>query len=243
MESKGIRIEHYGHLSKAEKVTTLSSNIVPGTLVLEAPEPFPGSLSYYSEAPHLSKPLYIYVVLDGFPGLELVASATDKVHKKTPFEFSAAYANIEVNFEQLDTIRIRHLMSFDQIEIVQHAYMEEHLQMKKSIHKLEGNARIELKKLFQLISYPNNLYLDFDEKDHGYITIPEKLKEDEFETMIRRVKNNTFLYNYDFAQAFFYTSNKIIRLLRVYYPEMNIQLLSQVKEAVYARLKRQTISV
>lgn len=237
MEKKGYRLEHYGYLSKTENVTTLSTNIVPGTLVLEAPEPFPGSLSFYSEAPHLSKPLYVYLVLEGSPDLEQFATATETVQQKLPYEFNAAYASIEVNREKYDTIRIRHLMQFNQIEEVQKAYMRENIQMKKFIHPLSGAARITLKKLFQLWAFPNNLYLDFEEKDQGYFQIQEKLSVIDFNALIHSVKNNTYLLNYDFAQAFFYTNNHIVHVIRAFYPEMSLELLSEIKNAVLARFK------
>lgn len=241
MDKQGVKMEYYGHLNKTERLTTLTSKIIPGSLVLEAPEPFAGSLSYYSETPHLSKPLYVYLVLDKSPDLEQIARATEIVHVGFPWEFNAAYAIITINFESFKTIRIRNILRFEHVEAIQNAFIKAGLTMKKSTQSFQGIAQIKLKKLFQLIAYPSGAYLDFDEIDQGYFMVPEQLSSTDFKALIKKVKNNTHFQTYDFAQVFFYSSNKIMDAIRVYHPEMNIDILSEVREAVLTRFGRKTV--
>lgn len=243
MDEKGIRMEHYGHLNKTERLVTLSSNIVRGTLVLESPEPFAGSLSYYGETPHLSKPLYVYLVLFKSPDLEQVARATEIVHVTFPWEFSAAFASISINFEHFEAIRIRNLLSFEHIKALQNAYVQAGLEMERRTHLLEGKAEVKIKKLFQLIKYPKNLFLDFDEKDQGYFEVPNKLSVQDYEALIKKVQNNTHFQTCDFAQGFFYSNAHIMDVIRVYHPELNIQFLTEVREAVLSRFITNTLTL
>lgn len=53
--------EHFGTLEKLEEFTTLSENIIPGSLVFESLSPFWG---YYNEDPHDYNPLYIYMAIN-----------------------------------------------------------------------------------------------------------------------------------------------------------------------------------
>ncbi len=236
MSTHGTKIERYGHLTKLETLTTVSVQKLSGTLVLEAPEPFPGSSSYYSEAPQFAKPLYVYFVLDGSADLEKVARATQKSRTLFPWEFDAAFCSIQIFNETFNAIRIRHLGDFNQIPKLQETYQKVGIEFKKSSRNYDGKGFITLKKLFYLEKFEDDLYLDIDEKDHGYFTIPEGLSFDEFAELVKRVKYNWDFMKIDVAQAFFYTDDRIEDVLRVYHPEMNLKILDDVKKQFLIRI-------
>ena len=108
-------IERYGNLIKEESLVTMEDKILPNTFVLEAPEPFPGFYSYYSDAPSDSKPLYVYLVLNKQYTIEETTRATQNIKDYFKTNFSAAAGHIDIYNEQFEILRIRHLDSYDQI--------------------------------------------------------------------------------------------------------------------------------
>lgn len=236
MKNKMERIEHYGHLDKVERLRTLDAQVLPGTLVLEAPEPFPGSLSYYGETPHLATPLYVYLAIEGNVDLERCARAIEIVRDSYEWEFSGAYVTMKIQHETLHCIRIRRLLNFEQIPSLQEEFRNAGLTLKKMIKPLNGDAMLTFHKLFQLFRLGDGMYLDVDEKDHGYFEVPNQFSNAAFTELISRVKNNSDLQSYDFARAFFYTKDRIIDVIRVYSPEMDEDVVQKVRDQVMLRL-------
>lgn len=235
MNTTGKKIERYGHLTKIETLRSVSFQKLSGTMVLEAPEPFPGSTTYYSETPQLATPLYIYFVLDGFADLEMVSRATQKVRTIFPWEFSAAFCAIEIGPENLSAIRVRNLSDFEQVPKLQEAYKKVGINFKKSSRNINGKSLITLKKLFQLTQFDDGLYLDREENDHGYFSVPWQLPHEEFRELVRKVKYNWDVMKIDVAQGWYYSDGKVVNLIRIYNPEITLETLDDIKKQFLIR--------
>lgn len=55
------KIEVFSNVVKFEIIFPIDEKIVPGSLVFESLDPFPG---YYRDTPDAAPPLYLYLVLD-----------------------------------------------------------------------------------------------------------------------------------------------------------------------------------
>ena len=229
-------IERYGHLIKLETLRTVSSQKIPGTLVLEAPEPFPGYLEYYSERPHFSQPLYVYFVLEGQSTLEEVARATQIARTIFPFEFDAAYALVKLKQEVLHTIRVRHLHNFDQVPKLQEIYQRIGLKFQKRTRDINESTLITIKKLFHLKPVGADIYLDKGEPDQGYFSLPFHVRWDDFAELVQKVKFNWNVSKSDFALGFFYTNDRIEDVVRVYNPGISSEYLAEARRQFMNRI-------
>jgi hypothetical protein len=236
--SKTCYIERYGNLLKQENLCTLEDKIWPNTFVLEAPEPFPGFFNYYSDHPVDSKPLYIYLVLKRLYTLEEITRATQNIQKYFGTEFDATPGVVDIYNRQLHVIRIRHLDNFSQIIDLQSGYMDEGILFKsKPMRKVEGPAIIRIKKFFVLDEKEEGLFFDVIEKDHAYFLIPNQLPWKHFEDITRKVKFNWDKPFFDAAIGHFHVRFGIQDMIRIYYHEMNIGYLKEVRKKYLERIK------
>ena len=231
-------IERYGNLLKAEQLVTMNDKILPNTFVLEAPEPFPGYFGYYGEVPQDSRPLYIYLVIDHLYTLEEVTRARINILKYFPSYFHADAGTVTIFNKSHDIIRVRHLDNYDMIKGLQTAFMDEGVVFKKKPSKnIHSTAIIRLKKFFKLREVEPGLYLDEVEKDHGYISLPRYVKWSEFEELTRRVKNNWSGSMFDSALGHFHNNFEIEDMIRIYNPEINMDLLHKVQKTYLEQIK------
>lgn len=230
------KIERYGHLNKYEKLTNVSSTKIPGTLVLEAPEPFPGYLEYYSERPHHSSPLYVYLVIQGRSSLEEVARATQKARDMFESRFEAAFAEIKFKNETLEAIRVRNLDNFSQIPHLQEVYNKAGIKFERRTREINATALITIKKLFHLKEVQEGIYLDVGELDQGYFKLPTHVKWADFKELVQRVKYNWISAKSDFALGFFYTNDQVVDVVRVFNPELSPELLVEAYQQFMNRL-------
>ncbi len=230
--------ERYGNLLKAEQLVTMNDKILPNTFVLEAPEPFPGYFGYYGEIPQESTPLYIYLVIDHLYTLEEVTRARLNILKYFPSYFHADAGTVTIFNKSHDVIRVRHLDNYDMIKGLQTAFMDEGVVFKKKPTKsIHSTAIIRLKKFFKLREVETGLYLDEVEKDHGYMSLPRYVKWAEFEELTRRVKNNWSGSMFDSALGHFHNNFELEDMIRIYNPQINIDLLHKVQKTYLEQIK------
>ncbi|WP_010664332.1 hypothetical protein [Marinilabilia salmonicolor] len=236
--SETQHIERYGNLLKQENLRTLEDKIWPNTFVLEAPEPFPGFFNYYSDHPVDSKPLYIYLVLKRLYTLEEITRATQNIQKYFDTDFNATPGVVNIYNKQFDVIRVRHLDNFSQITDLQASYMDQGIEFKsKPNRKVEGPAVIRIKKFFILDEPEQGLFFDTIEKDHGYFLIPSQLTWKHFEDITRRVKFNWEKPFFDAAIGHFHVKFGLQDMIRIYYPEMSLGYLREVRKKFLERIK------
>lgn len=236
--SKEPYMERYGNLLKQETLRTLEDKIWPNTFVLEAPEPFPGFYNYYSDHPVESKPLYIYLVLKKLYTLEDITRATQNIKSYFQTDFNATPGVVNIYNKQFDVIRIRHLDNFDQIVDLQAGYMDQGIEFRsKPPRKVEGPAIIRIKKFFILNETVRGVFFDQIEKDHGYFAIPEKLTWKHFENITRQVKFNWERPFFDAAIGHFHFGFGIQDMIRIYYPDINEEYLTEVRKKYMERIK------
>ena len=108
---------------------------------------------------------------------------------------------------------------------------------KKPGKKFDSKAIIRLKKFFKLCEFDDGLYLDEIEKDHGYISLPRYVKWAEFEELTRKVKNNWEGGFFDAALGHFHQNFDIQDMIRIYNPNINVDLLKDIKKVYYDHIK------
>ena len=215
----------------------MHEKILPNTFVLEAPEPFPGFFSYYSDIPSDTKPLYIYLVLKKLYTLEEVTRATQNIKKYFSTNFSAAAGTVHLYNKDYDIIRVRHLEAFDQIKDLQAGYMDEGIEFRKKPKNITGQGIIRLKKFFTLEEIDEGVYFDLDEKDHGYFTVPHKLTWKYFEDLSLKVRQNWDLSKFDAAVGHFHQDFGVVDMVRIYNPNIDREYLMGIRKKYLERIK------
>lgn len=230
-------ISRYGTIMKEEAVHVVSQKIMPGTMVLETPEPFPGYLQYYSETPHAPKPLFIYFGLTDDNYYEDIARATENIHKKTDINYSAAYGSISVHYDIYKVLRIRYLENFDQVLPIQKLFAEEGITFRKPISQDSAQTGlIRLKKMFKLRAIGEGMYQSVNESKMAYFSLPQKVTWHEFEKLVARVRNNWNKELVDFALASFYNYEGIDDIVRVYSPSQRPELVKELQQKFIEKL-------
>ncbi len=237
MENQNTFFERYGSLRKYELLNTIDdSAILSETLAFEAPNPFPG---YYDRNPFNTKPLYIYFVVD-FPfSQEMLLLAVQKINSYIGFSFSVAKAIINICDEQFFCVRVRNINSYEQVRILQEAFIKEGLIMKKKSKECKGiEAIITIKKFFQFVKINNETMFDLTENDHAYFKIYRQIDWQTFVNIASQVKRNVSVLEFDSAIGLFFEQYNVINIIRIFCPNINVEIIQKIKNEYEIAIKR-----
>ncbi len=224
-------IYRYGTLMKEEHVQAVNEKTLANTMVLETPEPFPGYLEYYHEAPHEPRPLFIYLGLHEENHYEDIARASSEVHKLTDIEYSSAFGSLSIKYEMYKVLRLRYLKSFDDVLPLQKLFEEQGIRFRRPMTpKGVQKGLIRLKKMFKLQVLGDGMYRSTQEKKMGYFSLPQKVSWNQFEELVSKVRNNWNKELVDFALASFYNYEGIEDIVRVYSPAQRPELIAELKQ-------------
>lgn len=234
-----LMIERYGNLLKEEELVSMEEKILPGTFVLEAPEPFPGYFGYYNNEPVEAKPLYVYFVLKHLVTLEQVTRAYQNIRRFFSAKNMHAAAGVVTLFdEHYHVLRIRHLDSYDQIASLQSAFLQEGFEFaKKPGKKIDTTGLIRIKKFFILQEVAEGIFFDQTEKDHAYFVIPMMLEWEHFKHITQQVKYNWDRSVFDAAVAHIHNNFEIIDMIRIYNPDITVEYMKEVRNKYLSRIK------
>lgn len=230
--------ERYGQMMKLEALVSLTSKMKDNTMVLEAPEPFPGFFSYYSEVPTSSTPYYIYLVTNQSYTLEEITRATQYIQDNFSESFEAARGCIKIGNENYPVIRIRKISDYNYIEKIQSAYEDNGIIFRKKPSKqIVAEGTISLDKFFLFEEVEDGIFLDATNPDHGYFSVPDDYDWDAFEKLTRLVKYNWEGTNFDASFGFYYRRFRIHNIVRIYNPKLDVDYLKKVKSAYFSKMK------
>lgn len=221
-------MEVFVNLTKKDMVVTVEEKILPGSLVFESLNPFPG---YYHNLPTDPGSLYIYLVLEKQYPLEEVLRATQAIEKKYDWNFDAGKAYMLIGSTFLNAIRIKHLPSLDLLVKIQEAYIAQGINflMKKKLKgKLEANVKIV--KFLELEKLAEGIYLNVQDPTFAYVEVPKYLDSEEFTKVSMDVKYNWEGHEFDAASASFYIDGLLYEAVRVFSDKMDIKYLSDIKK-------------
>ena len=234
MEQKK-EIEVFGTLTKMETVFTIDEKIVPGSLIFEAMEPFPG---YYHETPFDTKPLYLYLALEENYPLEDIIRTSQKIEKQLAVSFDAGKGFLKIYNEKFNVLRIRHMNDYNSIQKLQEAFAENGiLYLQKPKKHIKDEAYIKIVKFLNLESVDEGIWLDTREEFHGYIELPQKQNWTEFKELTMRVKYNWECSKFDAATGAFYHDGRLHEFVRIYSNKIGSAYLKDLKKLYLGKLK------
>lgn len=229
------KMEVFVNLTKNDTVLALDQKILPGSLVFDSLNPFPG---YYHETPMSVRPLYLYMILDNQYPLEYIIRATQNIEKEYNWNFDAGKSYLTIGSEFLNAIRLRHLPELDLVVKIQEAYMKQginFLMTKKMKGKLE--AKVKIVKFLNLEEIGEGVYLNDDDNTFAYIEIPKYLHQEAFVKVSMDVKYNWDGHEFDAARASFYSHGKLYEVVRIRSDQMDLEYLSEIRKLYIEKIR------
>ncbi len=229
-------MEVFVNLTKNDTVHALEQKILPGSLVFDSLNPFPG---YYHELPTDADSIYLYMILDNQYPLEEILRATQNIEKQYDWNFDAGKAYITIGTTSLDAIRLRHLPTIDLVEKIQEAYVKQGIKflMNKQLKgKLE--ARTKIVKFLNLEELEPGIFLNADDTTFAYIQIPKYLDAEEFVKVSMDVKYNWDGHEFDAASASFYKEGTLYEVVRIRSDKMDADYLKAIQKLYDAKINK-----
>jgi len=222
------KVEVFSNLVKMETLFPVEDKIVPGSLVYESLNPFPG---YYSDTPDSSPPVYLYLALDRQYRLEEILRATQQIEPHFEEHFDAGKGILTIVNEEIPVIRLRHFGNYDIVAKLQEAYRKEGINYLLRTKKTgEEKALIRIVKFLYLKQVSPSIYIDLKEDYHGYIEIPRFLNWKQFEKVTTDVKYNWLGSKFDAASGSFFHDTDLHEFVRIYSTKLDTPYLQEIRE-------------
>jgi hypothetical protein len=229
------KMEVFVNLTKNDTVVAIDEKIIPGSVVFDSLNPFPG---YYHETPTSSKSIYIYMVLNRQYPLEEVIRATQNIEKEYGWDFDAGKGYMEIGSELLDVIRIRHLPQMDMVEKIQEAYVKQginFLMNKKLKGKLE--VRVKIVKFSTLEELGDGIFVSVNEPTFAYVEIHKYLNRQAFTKVSMDVKYNWEGHEFDAARGSFYKDGKLYEIVRIRSNQIDAEYLAKIRKLYLEKIR------
>lgn len=229
------KMEVFSNLTKKVTIVSVEEKVIPGSLVFEALNQFPG---YYHETPTKPEPIYIYLVLDRQYPLEEVLRATQNIEKEYNWNFDSGKGYMLLGSQLLNVIRLRHLSEIDLVEKIQEAYQKQGIRFlmnKKITGKLE--AEVKIVKFLNLEKLDEGVYIEWQDKNFGYIEIPKFLHYDAFVKVTMDVKYNWEEHEFDAASGSFYKDGRLVEFVRILSNKIDADYLIRLRNLFLEKIR------
>jgi hypothetical protein len=227
-------IETMGSIAKVEKLETLDNNILENTLVLEEIEPFPGY--HGANLPTGYNPTAVYLVLKKKLSMIRIMRITQHIRKYFKPAFDGTPAEICINNDVFQCIRLRYLESYEIIPQLQQHYMHEGLKFMKK-RKIQGEGIIEIKKHFELEKLDDGIFKDLEDPLMYYLQIPTHLTWPLFYEITTSIKHNLDDLSFDAALGAIYMK-EITEVVRIFARDMGIEDLQNIRKLYIEELRK-----
>ncbi|MFC2080620.1 hypothetical protein ACFLR8_00235 [Bacteroidota bacterium] len=227
-------VETMGSIAKVEKLETLNSNILENTLVLEEIEPFPGY--HGANLPTGYNPTAVYLVLKKKVSTVKIMRITQNIHKYFKPGFDATAAQVCINNDVFNCIRLRNLESHAIIPELQKNFMHEGLKFMKK-KKISGEGVIEVKKHFELEKIDEGIYKDLEDPLMYYLQIPNHLNWSVFLEITTSIRQNLDNLSFDGALGAIYMQ-EITEVVRIFVKDVEVSDLQQIRQRYLEELRK-----
>lgn len=229
------KMEVFTNLTKHVNIVAVEEKVLPGSLVFEAQNLFPG---YYHEAPTTAQPIYIYLVLDRQYPLEEVLRATQNIEKEYDWNFDSGKGYMHIGSQFLNVIRVRHLPELDLVEKIQEAYQKQGINFLMN-KKLRGQLEAEVKivKFVTLEQLDEGIYIEAQDHNFGYIEIPKYLHHEAFIKVTMDVKYNWDGHEFDAARGSFYKDGKLFEFIRILSNKIDSDYLTKIRNLYIEKIR------
>jgi hypothetical protein len=226
-------IETMGTISKLVELESLKHKVIPGSLVLEALEPFPG---YHHDVPVQPIPGTIYFITLEHYTRENITRIYQKVSKIVQKKFEAATGEISIYNDKYPCIRIHELENYDYIEEIQNCFKDYGIKYKK-YKKIKATGISRIKKFYCIKEFEEGVYLDSNNSKMGYFKV-DFLTWKLFEKITLSIKQNWEKAMFDAAIGTFYRKEEIQDIIRIYRDNISKEILLEIRKKYLDEIKK-----
>ncbi|PIF05511.1 MAG: hypothetical protein CSA36_06295 [Draconibacterium sp.] len=229
------KMEVFVNLTKKDTVVAIEEKVLPGSLVFDSLNPFPG---YYHDTPTSVRPIYIYMVLDRQYPLEEILRATQNIEKEYDWNFDAGKGYMTIGSEFLNVIRVRHLPELEMVAKIQEAYRKLGIQFLMN-KKLKGLLEVEVKivKFLNLEQISDGVFINSNDSTFAYLEIPKYLTYKAFHKVTMDVKYNWNYREFDAAKASFYSNGKLYEVVRIRSNQLDVDKLAALRKLYIKKIR------
>ena len=226
--------ELIGKIIIQEKIDTIDENKLPGTFVINVPDPYK---NYYGRFTEIVKPVSIIFVTKTPNSFEKILRVTKKINEKYNLKLDGAKCEVTMNSRKLDGVRVKGINRFHEIAQIQQYYKDEGYDFAKSEKFKATEALIRINRFFNVDEVEKGIYHSHDEDEVYYIEVPRYMGWDEFKKITQEIKHNIADANYDIAKGIFYINHRIIEILRIVKPKASLELLKTIQQKYIEKLE------
>lgn len=225
--------ELIGKIIIQENIDTVNENKIPGTFVINVPDPYK---NYYGRFTEIVKPVSIIFVTKTPNSFEKILRVTKKINEKYNLKLDGAKCEVTMKSRKLDGIRVKGINRFHEIGQIQQYYKDEGYEFAKSEKFAATEALIRINRFITIEEMDKGIYHSKDEDNTYYIEVPRYMSWDEFKKLTYEIKHNITESNYDIAKGIFYVNHGITEILRIVKPNASLELLKTIQKKYIEKL-------
>jgi len=214
-----------GSIIKREPLTRFSGYTMENTVIAEANQPYN---NYYGRIPDKPQPNSLFLFTERYYTLEEALRFTQNIDFCAKNMVNVASAVIHFSRTQHPAIRIRNFPDYQHIGMLQECYSRQGMKFARKVN-IETEGLIQVNKCFHVKDAGDGFYMDKDEPNEGYFLIPSYPDIEEFEQLLRNIRNNCICPIFDAAFGGFIINGKVTDIMRVYSGHLDMDLLYCVR--------------
>lgn len=217
-----------GSITKKESLAKITSNIMEHTIVVEANQPYS---NYYGKIPEKPEPNSLFLFTERYFTLEEALRFTQNIDICAKNKVNVASAVFLFLNIRVPAIRIKNFPDYQHIKMLQECYVKLGVDFARKV-AFEKEALLTVTKCFSLTCIDEGLYLDNENKNEGYITVPKRFEFHEFTELMKTVKNNSECMFFDAAMGGLIVDGRVEEMLRIYSGHLSLDLLKCIKKEI-----------
>lgn len=228
-------IETIGNITKYEQLKSVDKYVLPDTLVLKNPNPFPG---FDLQGANMHNPASIFLILRYRYAPEKIIHITRQLRQNSQFKCNAGYGEIKINNTILPCIRIKGLTCISQIPVVQEFYKSNEIRF-LNYKRIDAFGKIRIFKTFKIIELDKGLYRDYYEPEKFYFSIPHELDWKEFEKLTDEIRSKLKNPRFDAALGNIYRYMGPEDIIRIYDKNKSLERAYEIQQNYLKVLKKE----
>ena len=221
--SDRILLETLGTIEKKEMLGPVGYK----ELVLEAFQPFPGY--HGTTVPDKEMPQSLFAITRSKYTEEKLIRVTQKIKYERKMKFDATPGMVTLYNMLNPCIRIKQLSSYTEVPEILKTYEEEGIEFMSNRNIEPYSGIIKVKKYFLVEVISDSIFLDAEDPNMFYFSIPIQLRFNQFEKITLELKQNLEDANFDAALGTIYRKTGLVDLIRIYADRYTPARLEQIR--------------
>jgi hypothetical protein len=227
-------IETIGSITKVEHLTNVQIRGVKNSMVLKSVNPFPGITNQKSS---ISKnPGSLFIILRYRYAPEKINRINRSLLAEQNLITYPSYGEVSIGSNILPCVRVKNLESYEQILPIQKFLLSNDLQL-MPYRDIDDECTIKIFKTFRLAEIGDGLYRDLNDSEKFYIKIERSINWKRFEYVIKKIKFNIEIPDFDAALGVIYRFMGPQDVIRIFDKDKSYQRAIELRKHFLKEVK------